>query len=609
MVLEPALASIAPRVISPETGDKILLVDEIENWIWKCEYKTIRIKGEGKTTALKHLKEVFKNNARVEVEDDDSVSEINRSLILVVSKPRPGISVELTLAKWDQDDFIEYLLNKYPQSCASVMKRLERVDKGFANGSPHVWSIILDRMAENEWVQDIERAVLSEIFVRFGNLKKCDKFCDHWIENSFLTEKIFRAGRNPWFPQQVKELLKFDEIPEFMFAERFARRLNIDPEFILNRALRSRFLRIVAKRLFEVGDAKLELSKLFRKAPPQVARNSAMLLFYADSSWRPKGRKKNLNLRASSFAGAKWPKLNLIEPNFSGATFCDSDFSNSRLDRANLFESNFCGADLSGAKIPHCNARRSVFGNCDLSRCDASHGEFPKAHFAEANLANANFENSILCEANLDKACLRGTNFSKAFLDRATLRETILHETNFNATSLVECNFSTASIDSTTFQNANLVRTTFEDCKLLQPSFRDAILRDAILIGSRIVSGCLANAVLIGAKMAKIDWAHCDLRGADFRECTFHMGSCRSGLVDSPYPSHGTRTGFYTEDLNELYFKRPEEIRKANLCGVDLRGADIEGVDFYLVDLRGTKLDPAQEAWVRKTGAILSDIE
>jgi len=33
-------------------------------------------------------------------------------------------------------------------------------------------------------------------------------------------------------------------------------------------------------------------------------------------------------------------------------------------------------------------------------------------------------------------------------------------------------------------------------------------------------------------------------------------------------------------------------------------GAKIEGVDFYLVDLRGARLDPDQELWVRKCGAI-----
>ena len=59
--------------------------------------------------------------------------------------------------------------------------------------------------------------------------------------------------------------------------------------------------------------------------------------------------------------------------------------------------------------------------------------------------------------------------------------------------------------------------------------------------------------------------------------------------MDSYLASEGTRTGFYTDDSYEQDFKAPEEIRKANLCHADLRGAEIEKVDFYLVDLRGAR--------------------
>jgi hypothetical protein len=47
--------------------------------------------------------------------------------------------------------------------------------------------------------------------------------------------------------------------------------------------------------------------------------------------------------------------------------------------------------------------------------------------------------------------------------------------------------------------------------------------------------------------------------------------------VDS-YPSHGTGTGFYTNDYNAREFKSPDETRKAHLCGADLRGANIRGL-------------------------------
>ena len=54
-------------------------------------------------------------------------------------------------------------------------------------------------------------------------------------------------------------------------------------------------------------------------------------------------------------------------------------------------------------------------------------------------------------------------------------------------------------------------------------------------------------------------------------------------------------------------FKSPEEIRKANLRGADLRGAKIDHVDFYLVDLRDAIYDPSQVEQLRRTGAILAN--
>lgn len=83
------------------------------------------------------------------------------------------------------------------------------------------------------------------------------------------------------------------------------------------------------------------------------------------------------------------------------------------------------------------------------------------------------------------------------------------------------------------------------------------------------------------------------------------MGSSRSGLVGSPIACEGSKTGFYTDDREEIYFKRPEEVRKANLRGADLRGANIEGTDFYLVDLRDAQLDRWQQIHVMRCGAIL----
>lgn len=135
--------------------------------------------------------------------------------------------------------------------------------------------------------------------------------------------------------------------------------------------------------------------------------------------------------------------------------------------------------------------------------------------------------------------------------------------------------------------------------------FRKTNLENADLTDTKIHHACMTKANLENARLAQIDWTDCDLRWANLKNVTFHFGSTRCGLVGSPYPSHGTRTGFYTEELADLYFQQPEVIRKASLVGCDLRGADITGVDFYLIDLRDAKLTRSQRAQAAKMGAIL----
>ena len=54
-------------------------------------------------------------------------------------------------------------------------------------------------------------------------------------------------------------------------------------------------------------------------------------------------------------------------------------------------------------------------------------------------------------------------------------------------------------------------------------------------------------------------------------------------------------------------YKAPEEIRKANLRGANLWGALIDGVDFYLVDLRDAQYTSEQEWHFHRCGAILED--
>jgi uncharacterized protein YjbI with pentapeptide repeats len=152
-----------------------------------------------------------------------------------------------------------------------------------------------------------------------------------------------------------------------------------------------------------------------------------------------------------------------------------------------------------------------------------------------------------------------------------------------------------------------LVKCDLEGMDLPDADFRDANLEGALLTASTMPDANFANACLRGAGLAEVNWERVCLQSADLRGASFHMGSTRSGLLFTTIASEGTRAGFYTDDFDEQSFKEPEEIRKANLRGADLRRARIDDVDFYLVDLREALYDPGLESYLRRCGAILED--
>jgi uncharacterized protein YjbI with pentapeptide repeats len=155
------------------------------------------------------------------------------------------------------------------------------------------------------------------------------------------------------------------------------------------------------------------------------------------------------------------------------------------------------------------------------------------------------------------------------------------------------------------FRDARLHCCNLEGLSMPRANFTHADLTGSLLTGTRIPGGCFRGAKLRSAGLAEVEWENADLRDADLTHASFHMGSSRSGLVGSPIPCEGSRTGFYTDDLNDQDYRPPEEIRKACLCGADLRGAEVTATDFYLVDLRKAWYGPSQARHFESCGAIL----
>ena len=198
----------------------------------------------------------------------------------------------------------------------------------------------------------------------------------------------------------------------------------------------------------------------------------------------------------------------------------------------------------------------------------------------------------------------------QATLTRGNFRDALLTETDFIGANLDGAAFTGTDLRSCLFDGASLVGATLAKCNLegktlARPKFDYADFTAALLTGSRMHDGRFRHADFTSAGLADIDWENADLRDAEFIGASFHLGSTRCGMVGSTIASEGTRTGFYNDDYDDRERRPPEEIRKANLCGADLRGASVTGTDWYLVDLRDATYDDDQADHFRRCGAIL----
>ena len=198
--------------------------------------------------------------------------------------------------------------------------------------------------------------------------------------------------------------------------------------------------------------------------------------------------------------------------------------------------------------------------------------------------------------AVLNGTCLAGAKMTGALLWGVKVEGASFRHACLEKTSWLNVKMREAAFDGAVFPQARIRHCDLEGMELRGMDFFSVNFTGSYLTASDFSGSDLGGVNLRHTGLAEVKWENVDLRGADFTKASFHLGSSRSGLVGSVIASEGTRTGFYTDDYCDQEFKAPEEIRKANLCGCDLREAFVTGADFYLVDLRGARYSAEQGA-------------
>lgn len=607
-------AAVEPRAYSSD-GELLPVVDLVGRLI-NSDCKALRIVGEGKSTAIKHLRGCYATYSEVRFLDNGQpVQQLDDWELTVFSSPTfVRGNVELKLARWSLDDCIEYLMFKSPARCKSVMCRLmESKDLWLASGSPRIISRALDLMIEHDDIRSMESAIAAHYeaypFKRKRHRTKIINRCLHNLLNDAQLGMDLQRYVPSYLDQDLAKFVGVQTVRYVLAAKKLIEVLEKGKTpACLAQTWTPKWIEYFADVLDrEDSSSAIEfLESLANSVWSSYSSNAASVLYGLDANWLPT-RQTELN-----YEYAQLPGLSARELILENSLITKASLQRANLPFCSLENSNVTGSDFSDANLSNCKLRLLVAKHADFSGANLQNVDACKSNFNNACLINSKMDNGDFSEASFLNADLRG-----ASLKSAVFRKSKLSHCNFSGATFSGANFNFSNLSAANFSDVELAATCFNSCNMSKSSFEGQVLNGIVFSRCKLTSAFFSNSCLNkcsllrsdlrNAKLGDIVWNDCDLRGVNFSNCHFHYGSTRSGLVGSPYPSHGTRTGFYTDDYDDQHYRRIEDIRKASLQGCDLTDAKVFDADFYLVDLRGATYDEHQRKHFQSCGAILND--
>ncbi|CAK9037475.1 Uncharacterized protein in mobD 3'region [Durusdinium trenchii] len=571
--------------------------------------------GTGKTLALEYLVSLFPELNYPETSDPDEAKQLGESHLAIATSTGGRVSKQsgaLQLLPWTRDDLVEYLLAANPHGCKQVMNQL--ADQAKRAWNPQLATIVLERFGRDSSLTDSNAALVLEVRDRAGDEHQFLEALRASLAMLCRRESLpFEAWLKPFqreMPDELKVLLRHRDVQLPLAAEWIAsagntRRLSKR----LSRPLPRKLVDLCAERFAARGESLESLEQLVESGRYTASDAMAASILYAiDPTWRPDStRSRRWRLVSGSFPRAEWHEIDLSWADLTKCDLTSANLASSTLTSAMVGSASLDGANLNNAMLSELFAAHASFVGASLIGACCAKASFSRANLERADLREADLSAALLTNTRLVSANLPQANLAGARLEGANLDGIDLTGADLSNARLAHADLRTAVLDGVNFFRANLQHAQLEEVSIEAGRFYQANLSHAHLTGAQMPAADFCQARLVDAHLAEVNWEGVDLRRADLRGASFHMGSSRSGLVGSPTALEGNMTGFYTDDRSELYFRRPEQIRKANLRGARLRGAQTDGVDFYLVDLRDAELDPATEAQARQTGAILED--
>ena len=566
--------AVVPRARSPTTGIVLPLTDLVRDLLEGsgCGYVAlVGPRGSGLTTAGRHLEARLPSVRFVDFQSglhpmtmaaylETCLPEQAAQGLVVYAGKRPARirhAAVFELAPWGIDEAIEYTLYKYPSQVRDVMSRVD--EPALLGGAAELWAAVLDGLANDPDAPDVRAAL------------RATWNADHAEPHHPIVAILAKAA---WVARQLRA------------GGTAALRIRPSPTTV----------REVA-RLLDEG-----VVPLLRRAEGRAQRMAVSLLHAMGATYSLSPGAELSDVQAP---GADWSGSDLTLASLRRADLAGAQLAGVRLDEADVREARLAEACLQGSFMRKLQARAADLHLADLRDARAIEANFDDAWLTCVRLNGAVLRGASLVRARLGTASLAGADLTHADLTHADLRNANLRDVRFRQAVMVGARLQGAEFRGADLSGASLPGCDLAHMDLCGARLADATLAQSVLTGTRLAGANLRGASLHGARAADVNLEGADLRNAALVEVDFHMGSSRSGLVDSPIASEGSRTGFYTDESTESAFKSPEEIRKANLRGANLMDADIAGTDFYLVDLREATYSERQAEVFRRCKAIL----
>ena len=171
IMIAPHKAPVRPRVLSPQTGDSLLLEEVIRDLVARRNRGAVCITGpvgSGKTTALEHVAFVFAGDKVLFLDEPNTeyvaVAPSDHWLVYSTDPNSAPATETFRLAPWGEDECIEYLLAAHKERARSVMTRL-RADTQLPllQGNPQLLRLALDQLANVETLTSTRSALIRSI--------------------------------------------------------------------------------------------------------------------------------------------------------------------------------------------------------------------------------------------------------------------------------------------------------------------------------------------------------------------------------------------------------------------------------------------------------------